>query len=386
MLPQKLRSSAFVSTLILATLLNVATAGAQQDGPDIAAEHARHLRHGINASMWFAQAPRNYSKERLQTYTTPDDIALIAHMGFDHVRLSIDADPLVEWQRAHGNTTAFMTELDRVVNTVLGNHLAVIIDIHPESSYKTPLRQGTNSVQNFTALWRALAAHFASSDPEYVFFEIMNEPEQDDPYRWQGIQSVVADAIRAVAPRHTIIAGGAHWSGLEDLLVLEPLGQSNIIYTFHDYEPFPFTHQGATWTSPEVQPLGAIPYPSSTEVVSPKLEQEPDLAGKYFLEQYGLGRWDADRVEKTIEFAARWSQLHHAPVYCGEFGVLRDYAPPTMRAQWLHDMRAAMEKNNIGWAMWDYQANFGVVTKANGVTTPDPAIVNALGLHAPENR
>lgn len=386
MLPQKLRSSAFVSTLILATLLNVATAGAQQDGPDIAAEHARHLRHGINASMWFAQAPRNYSKERLQTYTTPDDIALIAHMGFDHVRLSIDADPLVEWQREHGNTTAFMTELDRVVNTVLGNHLAVIIDIHPESSYKTPLRQGTNSVQNFTALWRALAAHFASSDPEYVFFEIMNEPEQDDPYRWQGIQSVVADAIRAVAPRHTIIAGGAHWSGLEDLLVLEPLGQSNIIYTFHDYEPFPFTHQGATWTSPEVQPLRAIPYPSSTEVVSPKLEQEPDLAGKYFLEQYGLGRWDADRVEKTIEFAARWSQLHHAPVYCGEFGVLRDYAPPTMRAQWLHDMRAAMEKNNIGWAMWDYQANFGVVTKANGVTTPDPAIVNALGLHAPENR
>ena len=386
MLPQKLRSSAFVSTLILATLLNVAIAGAQQSGPDIAAEHARHLRHGINASMWFAQAPRNYSKERLQTYTTPDDIALIAHMGFDHVRLSIDADPLVEWQRAHGNTTAFMTELDRVVNTVLGNHLAVIIDIHPESSYKTPLRQGTNSVQNFTALWRALAAHFASSDPEYVFFEIMNEPEQDDPYRWQGIQSVVADAIRAVAPRHTIIVGGAHWSGLEDLLVLEPLGQSNIIYTFHDYEPFPFTHQGATWTSPEVQPLRAIPYPSSTEVVSPKLEQEPDLAGKYFLEQYGLGRWDADRVEKTIEFAARWSQLHHAPVYCGEFGVLRDYAPPAMRAQWLHDMRAAMEKNNIGWAMWDYQANFGVVTKANGVTTPDPAIVNALGLHAPENR
>ncbi len=386
MLPQKLRSSAFVSTLILATLLNVATAGAQQGGTDIAAEHARHLRHGINASMWFAQAPRNYSKERLQTYTTPDDIALIAHMGFDHVRLSIDADPLVEWQRAHGNTTAFMTELDRVVNTVLGNHLAVIIDIHPESSYKTPLRQGTNSVQNFTALWRALAAHFASSDPEYVFFEIMNEPEQDDPYRWQGIQSVVADAIRAVAPRHTIIAGGAHWSGLEDLLVLEPLGQSNIIYTFHDYEPFPFTHQGATWTSPEVQPLRAIPYPSSTEVVYPKLEQEPDLAGRYFLEQYGLGRWDADRVEKTIEFAARWSQLHHAPVYCGEFGVLRDYAPPAMRAQWLHDMRAAMEKNNIGWAMWDYQANFGVVTKANGVTTPDPAIVNALGLHAPENR
>lgn len=386
MFPQKLWSALLVAVLIMAEMFNVAPARAQQGGPDIAAARAQHLRRGINASMWFAQSPHNYSKERLEAYTTPDDIALIARMGFDHVRLSIDADPLVEWQRAHGNTTIFMTELDRVVKTMLGNHLAVIIDIHPESSYKAPLRQGTSSVQNFTALWRALAAHFASSDPEYVFFEIMNEPEQDDPYRWQGIQGVVADAIRSVAPAHTIIAGGGHWSGLEDLLMLEPLGQANVIYTFHDYEPFPFTHQGATWTSPEVQPLRAIPYPSSTEVISPKLEQEPDLPGKYFLEQYGMGRWDADRVEKTIEFAALWSKAHHAPVYCGEFGVLRDYAPPAMRDQWLHDMRAAMEKNNIGWAMWDYQANFGVVTKLNGVTTPDLDVVNALGLHAREHR
>jgi hypothetical protein len=38
-----------------------------------------------------------------------------------------------------------------------------------------------------------------------------------------------------------------------------------------------------------------------------------------------------------------------------------------MRAQWLHDMRVAFEKNHIGWAMWDYQTNFVVVTKTNGV-------------------
>jgi hypothetical protein len=43
----------------------------------------------------------------------------------------------------------------------------------------------------------------------------------------------------------------------------------------------------------------------------------------------------------------------------------------------------AFEKNHIGWAMWDYQTNFGVVTKSNGVTTPDVDVLNALGLHAP---
>lgn len=355
---------------------------AEQNRDTLAFARAKRLQHGINASMWFAQS-RDYSVQRLQAYTTPQDIALMAAMGFDHVRLSIDAEPLVTWQRTPGGKTDFMTELDRAIQTMLQNHLSVIIDIHPESSYKAPLLEGTASVENFTALWRALSSHFALSDPERVFLEIMNEPEQTDPYRWQGIESTVAAAIREVAPNHTILAAGAHWSGLQDLLVLEPLPQSNIIYTFHDYEPFPFTHQGATWTDPRVRPLRAIPYPSTPDDVAPKLKEEPSLAAQYFLDQYGLDRWDAARVENTIGYAARWASLHDVPVYCGEFGVLRDFAPPAMRAQWLHDMRMALEKNNIGWAMWDYQANFGVVTKANGTTSPDVSVLQALGLHAP---
>lgn len=352
-----------------------------QQPNSLAFERAQHLRHGINTSMWFAQAPDdNYSVERLKTYTTPADIALIEKMGFDHGRLSIDAGPLVAWEHA-GTETPFMTELDSAVKDMLDHHLSVIIDIHPSSEYKATLFQGSEGVNEFAALWRKLAAHFAPVDPEHIFFEIMNEPEQNDPYRWQGIQATIVQAIRETAPANTIIASGAHWSGLSDLLVLEPLDDNNIIYTFHDYEPFPFTHQGATWTDPRVRPERGIPYPSTPEGVAPKLDQEPTLAAQYFLDEYGEARWDAARVENSIEFAAKWSTMHHAPVYCGEFGVLRTYAPPAARAQWLHDMRVALEKNHIGWAMWDYKGGFNVVNENNGVASPDPAIVEALGLH-----
>jgi endoglucanase len=375
------------AALLLASLFPLFSAAAQKPDPDdaqpaLAFTRAQHLLRGINTSMWFAQA-NDYSTQRLQTFTTADDIALIAKMGFDHCRLSIDAGPLVGWQYA-GKETPFMTELDRVVKTMLDNHLSVIIDIHPSSEYKAQLFQGSSGVSNFASLWRALAAHFAATDPEHIFFEIMNEPEQNDPYRWLGIQASIVDAIRQAAPKNTIIAAGAHWSGLQDLLVLEPLPDPNIIYTFHDYEPFPFTHQGATWTSPEVRPERGIPYPSSPESIAPTLDEEPTLAGQFFLNEYGQDRWDAARIENSIEFAAKWSTLHHAPVYCGEFGVLRNYAPPSDRAQWLHDMRVALENNHIGWAMWDYQGNFGVVTKQNGATTPDQDVLNALGLHPPQ--
>jgi endoglucanase len=353
---------------------------AQASDDGLAFRRAQHLRHGINASIWFAQSPGNYSVERLRSFTTSDDITLIHQLGFDHVRLSIDADPLLPWLRDPEVPSPFVAELDRAVKTMLDRQLAVIIDIHPESHYKAELFKGTEGVEHFAGLWRALAKHFAATDPDLVFFEIMNEPEQDDPYRWQGIESFIAEQIRQSAPSHTIIATGAHWSGLEDLMMLELIAVPNVIYTFHDYEPFPFTHQGATWTSPQVLPLRKVPYPSTPEEVQSNVNQEPTLAGQFWVEQYGLNRWDAQRIDATLAFAEKWSDLHHAPVYCGEFGVLRDYVDPAIRAQWVRDMRTALEKHKIGWAMWDYQENFGVVTKKDGNAVPDPAIVKALGL------
>ncbi len=357
-----------------------AALGAQSPA-DAAFQHARHLQRGINTSDWFAQQPGNYGVERLKTFTTPADLTLIHQLGFDHIRLSIDADPLVAWQRNRPDGIAFMGEVDRVVKTANADGLAVIVDVHPESKYKQTLLGGTEGVQRFTSLWRSLAGHFNGTDPNLVFFEIMNEPEQPDSYRWQGIEDAVAQAIRAAAPQHTIIAAGAQYSGLNDLLALDPVADPNVIYTFHDYEPFTFTHQGATWTDPREIPLRGVPYPSTPDNVVDNEAQEPAIAGKFYVEQYGLDRWNAERVERTIAYAAQWGGEHHVPVYCGEFGVHRPYAPPASRAQWLHDMRVVLEKYKIGWAMWDYQDNFGLVTKVNGgPAVPDPQIVDALGL------
>ena len=347
----------------------------------LAFQRATHLRRGINTSNWFAQAPGHYNIERLRSYTTQDDFALMHRLGFDHIRLSIDADPLLPWLYHRPEGDAFVAEMDRVIQEANAQQLAVIVDIHPETKYKQALFQGSEGVGRFTALWSSLAKHLSTTDPTLVFFEIMNEPEQTDAFRWFGIEAQVDAAIRSVAPNHTVIATGAHWSGLGDLLETEPLADTNVIYTFHDYEPFPFSHQGATWTDARVIPLRNVPYPSTPENVVPNEAQEPDARGKFFVEQYGLDRWGLERVERTLGFAAEWSKEHHVPVYCGEFGVHRPYADPKARAAWVHDMRVTLEKYNIGWNMWDYQDTFGLVTKENGKTTADPLLVEALGLH-----
>ena len=96
--------------------------------------------------------------------------------------VSVDAVPLEQALRGvPGPNQDFLVRLDQAVDTMLANGLAVEIDLHPQESYKQQLRTDNGAVDRLTMLWRQLAAHYATRDPERVFFEIMNEPEVNDP-------------------------------------------------------------------------------------------------------------------------------------------------------------------------------------------------------------
>jgi len=342
---------------------------------------AQHLRHGINASEWFAQST-DYSAARTNRYTDAGDIALMAKLGFDNVRLSIDPAPLdQEPLGPDGMNDEFLGRLDKAVDTMLANGLAVQIDIHPEESYKQAIRSDDGAVDRFVALWSKLAAHYAGRDPERVFFEVMNEPEVHDANRWAGILARAAAAIRQAAPRNTIIASGAKWSDIVDLLALHPLPDGNVIYNFHFYDPHEFTHQGASWGEGWWHFTHNIPYPPTAGSMAQSLEEVPDPVDRYKLENYWLDHWDAAHIRGLMDEAAAWARDHNVPLTCNEFGAYREHMEPQSRMRWIHDVRTALEADGIGWTMWDYRGGFGVVWKQDGQPAEvDDAVVEALGL------
>ena len=71
-------------------------ASAQRRNPRRPLPERAKTEHGINASGWFAQVydKRGYTAEHFQTSTTAADIALVKSMGFDHVRLSVNPQPM----------------------------------------------------------------------------------------------------------------------------------------------------------------------------------------------------------------------------------------------------------------------------------------------------
>jgi aryl-phospho-beta-D-glucosidase BglC (GH1 family) len=369
-------SGVFVSAQ---TVLNAST----QVLTSVPAGRLAHLRRGINASEWFAQVvpPATYSKEHYATHTTARDVALIASMGFDHVRLSVNPQSVFPNRGAREEDFA---SLDAAVKMILDHGLAVIIDIHPEGDFKARLHDD-GFVEEFTNLWRMLARHYSKWDSERIFLEILNEPEAGDRYRWFGIQAKLAAAIRESAPQHTIIAAGARWSADDELIFMEPLADANVIYNFHFYEPHIFTHQGATWGSPFWIWVKGLPYPSTVESTSSVAAGVPDELGKLWVTRYGTDHWNAERIESEVNRVAEWAARRHVAVTCNEFGVYRKYSRAEDRERWTTDVRKALERHLIGWTMWDYAGSFGVVTKTNGIATADEATVRALGLKMPGN-
>jgi hypothetical protein len=380
-----IRLFSLVALLVLGLPSYAQSHAAAQDrvaGLQTAFTRAQHLRHGINASQWFAQSSRDYSAARTDRYTDAQDIALIARLGFDNVRLSIDAAPLEQYPRgSEGMNAEFVSRLDRAVDAMLAQGLAVQIDLHPEGNYKQKVAASDDSVDRLVALWRHLAAHYAARAPERIFFEIMNEPEVHDPYRWAGIQARVAAAIREAAPKITIIATGPNYSDIIDLLTQHPLADGNVIYTFHFYEPHEFTHQGAGWGVPWWSYTHDIPYPATEGSMQELLKEIPDAANRYVMEGYWLDHWDAHRIRLMIDEAAAWGRENNVPLICNEFGAFREHMDASSRTHWLRDVRTALEADGIGWAMWDYRGNFGVVFKEDGQPAKaDEAVVEALGL------
>ena len=356
-----------------------------QTASTVPASRLAHVRRGVNLSHWFAQS-RDYSEKHLREHTTAQDIELIKSLGFDHVRFTVEPAPLFDETRPAELNAEYLKQLDAALDMLLGSGLAVVFDLHPSDEFKLRMRTDDRFVASFADFWRGLARHLSARDPERLLLEVVNEPMVEDPYRWMGIQAKLAAAIREGAPRHTIVAAGARWSSVDQLLLLEPLADRNVIYTFHFYEPHNFTHQGATWGADFWPYLKGVPYPGSPELVAPLVAAAERENVRAVLKEYGEQRWDAARVEREIAKASEWARVRGVVLTCNEFGVYRAYTHAPDRLRWLADVRAALERHGIGWTMWDYAGGFGVAVREKGGRAElDPETAAALGLKTKNN-
>jgi hypothetical protein len=289
-----------------------------------------------------------------------------------------------------------LTKLDTALTSIWKLHLSTIITIDAldgafvDEDGKQRLDSDPAFVNNLVALWQSLAQHFVSlydsldlgsKSSDRLFFEVLNEPQVKDLYRWWGIQEkLLKEGIRNGAPKNTAIATGTSGS-IDGLLSMVPLADRNVIYSFHYYDPYEFTHQGADWVDDPSRRFSGLQYPSNARNSRDRARVLPAFEARdgFYRVRYGLLRYDQTFIAGEIGYAAEWARSRKVIVICDEFGVnKKSGADPKSRLSWIGDVRTSLEENVMGWTFWDYNSDtFGVTQHDREL---DNKMFRALGL------
>ena len=265
--------------------------------------------------------------------------------GFDSVRLP------VRWSN-HASPTApyrideaFFKRVDFAIDQALRRDLNIVVDMHHYRQLDgEPLDRNEQSVddavleERFVAIWKQIAERYGKVDPRQLYFELYNEPHHRlDAAAWNRLALRTLGTVRQSNPLRPVIIGPAPYSKSESLADLElPFFDRRIIVTIHLYEPYQFTHQGASWVEGSAAWI-------NTSCCSDEQRAE---------------------VERRLEVAKNWSRLHLRPIWIGEFGSY-DKADYAARVRYTKFVRNAIEGDGFAWAYWDLASHFGIYDPAN---------------------
>lgn len=338
--------------------------------------YARMAR-GVNLSYWFQW-------DRSQP-VGPTDIAFLNASGFTHVRLAVEPLWLLPSQASSSTIQQTLVDLDAALDMLLGSNVGVMLCMQKADQFSS-LLASQQIRDEFVALWRSLAARYASRDPEKLYFDILNEPDSRfSQAEWDVVQLACLAAIRQNAPTHTVLVSPVNWSVPSAILAMRPYSDRNVVYVFHYYDPWVFSNQGMSSSSPSssswIANVKGLAYPSYLPDVSSVAASLSDPQAAQAVQGYIAGKWDAAHIERSIGSVAAWARANDARVVMNEFGVHRPYTPPESRQRWLRDVRSAAERHGIGWAVWDYAVpNWGLMQTHAGQRVADPLEMAALGL------
>jgi len=237
---------------------------------------------------------------------------------------------------------AFARHVDSIVDALLARGLYVIVDLH----HYTQISGDPPHLHEFTVdpsvvdvrllnLWKQIAHRYKSRSPRLIF-ELLNEPHgRLNADAWNTLSARVLAEVRKTNPTRAVLIGPVEWNSVYELPKLHLPRDRNIIVAVHNYDPFPFTHQGVD-----------------------------------FMPQFPPGPTCCDASQRkaiidALDAASRWNEASGYPVHLGEFGTY-EKADMKSRETYTRFVRDEAERRGIGWTYWEFASFFGVYSPKNG--------------------
>lgn len=290
---------------------------------------------------------------------------VVADAGFGHVRLPVSWAGYADTEAPfvipdgidstvdHPDYSNVWERVDWAIDQAEENGLIIIVNMHIyDAIHVDPLAER----ERFLAMWEQIAERYSDAG-DHVIFEILNEPNQTfdvEPRLWNEFATEALAVIRESNPERPVLIGPVGFNSIDRLVDLELPDDPNLVATVHVYEPFEFTHQGATWVEP-VPPTG-IGWDPTIQTLPPgvfdyswDITQTPTDAGLGvdYDSQYAGFSHDFQRSVALTEVSFRSSGAADLRVACrlpggGDTGI-ETFSTTAESASYSFDLRACSD-------------------------------------------
>ena len=290
--------------------------------------------------------------EHFESFITEKDVAYIASLGMDHIRLGFDQIVLEE--SPYKYRERILQILQEFADWCKKYNLRLVLNMHKAIGNYCDILEESGLMQNkelqdrFIAVWLKIEETF--SDDNTIIFELLNEVVNATAEEWNFVAEKTINAIRCVNKDRLIIIGGIKWNNPPGLDYIKVYDDENIIYTFHCYAPHEFTHQQGVLQAAQLYYNRKMPYPTDD------IERYRDYHRLYGRnDAYNdIDRIDIELLRRYLQPAKRFIEKNPDKVlWCGEFGTIR-HCNIKWRENWMRDMITILKEWDIPYCVWNY--------------------------------
>ncbi|WP_227851502.1 glycoside hydrolase family 5 protein [Clostridioides sp. ES-S-0123-01] len=299
------------------------------------------MQRGINIGNAL-ESPKNFPWDVKMSDKYFDDIKMA---GFDTVRIPVRFSDYTSDSNDYKIDEEFFKKIDGHIKYALDKELVVVLDLH---HFEDIMKEPQINKEKFLKIWQQIANRYQKYDKKLVF-ELLNEPKESlSPQLLNEYFKEAINIIRKTNPKRTIIVGPYNYYQIDYLKDLNIPKNSNIVVSFHYYEPNDFAFQGNIYHK-GFENLSNITWEGTNEQL--------------------------EYLKKRFDTVEKWANKNNVKVLLGEFGITKE-APEASRVAWIKAVREEAEKRNFSWAYWELASGFGIYNQVEG--TWDEEILNAL--------
>jgi aryl-phospho-beta-D-glucosidase BglC (GH1 family) len=314
---------------------------------------------GFNLLDYFSPFPPGANDK---SQSTNDDFKWMVDWGFDFVRLPMAYPRYIHFD-PNKNVTPddvlninenVVDEIQELVYRAQQAGLHVCLNLHRAPGYcinagfhePYNLWKDEAARQAFYYHWAMWGKRFKNESSKKISFDLVNEPTMRDDMNdqfsrstavpgevYRKVAKTAAEAIRKSNPDHLVIADGN--SGGSS--VIPEIENLNIVQSCRGYYPHYVSHYRAPWVfkNPDEAPKPVWP---------------GVIDGKYY------GRKNLEELyQPWIDLVKKGVGVH-----CGECGCWHD-TPHEVFLAWFGDVLDILTENQIGYALWNFRGDFGIL-------------------------